>query len=244
MRMETFGELDCHVIDPRGGAPRLAVLLCHGFGACGDDLVPVAEALAASRPGIAEQVQFVLPEGPLALGDMGYGTARAWWMLDLQSVAARRAGDADALRRHRAEMPDGLPAARRLLRTALDALLLRSGLEIGQVVLGGFSQGAMLATDLALRIDEQPAALWALSGTLVAEPEWRRLAPLRAGLPVFQSHGTADPILPYASAEALRDLLREAGLAVEFLSFPGEHTIPEAAIRTLSAQLGALLART
>lgn len=244
MRMQTFGELDCHVIDPRGGQPRLAVLLCHGFGAGGDDLVPVAQALAASRPEIAEHVSFVTPEAPLTLGDMGYGEARAWWMLDLQSVAARRAGEADAMQRHRSEMPEGLVPARRQLRAALDALLARSGLSLGQVVIGGFSQGAMLTTDLALRLDEPPAALWALSGTLIAEAEWRRLAARRAGLPVFQSHGTRDPILSFAHAAALRDLLREQGLAVDFLEFPGEHTIPEAAIRTLSRQLGSILART
>ena len=240
MRMQTFGELDCHVIDPRAGTPRLAVVLCHGFGACGNDLVPVGEALAAAHP----EVLFVMPEAPLALGDMGFGIARAWWMLDLQSVAARRAGDPEALRKHRSEVPEGLPAARRQLRAALEAVLARSGLGIGEVVLGGFSQGAMITTDLALRLDEQPAAVWTLSGTLINEPEWRRLAARRAGLRVVQSHGTADPILPYANAEALRDLLEEHGLPVDFLAFPGEHTIPQEAIVRLSAQLRELLSRS
>lgn len=244
MRQQTFAELECHVIEPRAQRPRLAVLLCHGFGACGDDLVPVAEAVAASRPEIAESVLFVMPEAPHSLGDMGFGEARAWWMLDLQSVAARRSGDAEALRRHREEVPEGLAPARRKLRAALDTLLARTGLRMDQVVLGGFSQGAMITTDLALRVDEPPAALWVLSGTLVAEPEWRRLAPRRAGLPVFQSHGTADPILPFANAEALRDVLQEAGLPVDFLSFAGEHTIPQQAVGKLSAQLAALLSRS
>ncbi len=101
------------------------------------------------------------------------------------------------------------------------------------MILGGFSQGAMLATDVALRLEEAPAGLIIWSGTLISEPEWRKRAPARRGLGVFQSHGRQDPLLPFLRAVALRDLLIEAGLEVDFLAFDGEHTIPlEALERT------------
>ncbi|HLV65917.1 MAG TPA: hypothetical protein VKY73_08890, partial [Polyangiaceae bacterium] len=66
---------------------------------------------------------------------------------------------------------------------------------------------------------------------------WSEAAPARRGLRVVQSHGRADPILPYANAEALRDLLVAAGLAVEFCPFAGGHGIPDAALERLSALL-------
>ncbi|WP_373048032.1 alpha/beta hydrolase [Vulgatibacter sp.] len=238
----TLGGLTCHVVEEPGTRPDLAVILCHGFGATGDDLAPFAAEIAARLPAVRGRVRFVFPEAPLTLGDLGYGTSRAWWMIDLQSIAARRAGDGEALRRYRQETPEGLGHARRLLRGAVDQLLGETGLGFGQVVLGGFSQGSMLTLDLALRLDEPPAALWALSGTLIAEPEWRRLAPRRKGLHVVQSHGTLDPILPFENAVALRDLLIESGLEVDFLSFPGEHTIPPTALDKLIGSLTGLLA--
>ena len=76
-----------------------------------------------------------------------------------------------------------------------------------KVVLGGFSQGAMLACDTALREGPKLAGLVVLSGTLVAEAEWAALFPTLRGTPVFQSHGTFDPLLPFQAAAMLRDLI-------------------------------------
>jgi phospholipase/carboxylesterase len=108
-----------------------------------------------------------------------------------------------------------------------------------RLVLGGFSQGAMLACDVGLRLEPAPAALVLFSGSLINAPEWRQLAPRRRGLPVFQSHGREDPILPYGDAERARELLEEAGLEVEFLPFPGGHGIHPLAL----ARAAALVAR-
>ena len=83
----------------------------------------------------------------------------------------------------------------------------------------------MVATDVTLRLEEAPAGLFIFSGTLICEPEWRKRAPARRGLEVLQSHGTQDPLLPFQRALALRDLLVEAGLNVDFLPFEGVHTI-------------------
>ena len=88
----------------------------------------------------------------------------------------------------------------------------------------------MVATDVALRLEEAPAGLLIFSGSLISEPEWRKRAPSRRGLKVLQSHGTQDPLLPFERAVALRDLLIDAGLEVDFLSFEGGHTIPAEAL--------------
>ena len=110
-------------------------------------------------------------------------------------------------------------------------------------MLGGFSQGAMLATDVALRLDEPPAGLVIFSGTLVNEAEWAARAPRRAGLGVLQSHGRQDPLLPFDNAVALRDLLAGAGLAVDFFAFDGGHALPPDALLRLGAFLAARLPR-
>jgi phospholipase/carboxylesterase len=220
----TFGSLRCRVLQETSGAPELTVLLCHGFGAPGDDLVPLGAAMIERQPELARRARFVFPEAPLSLAQLGFDYGRAWWQIDFDRMAAAR--DPEAIHRLSQETPEGLPRARRLLLGLIEELARQVGSGPSKTVLGGFSQGAMLATDVALRLEEAPAGLIILSGTLLSEPEWRKRAPARRGLKVFQSHGRQDPLLPFQRAVALRDLLVEAGLEVDFFPFDGVHTIP------------------
>jgi phospholipase/carboxylesterase len=128
------------------------------------------------------------------------------------------------------ETPGGLMEARKMLLAAVEEAMSRYGLPVGRFVLGGFSQGAILATDLALHLEQSPAGLCILSGMLLCKDTWERLAPRRAGLKVVQSHGRQDPILRYETAVPLAEMLRRAGLSVEFLAFDGPHTIPAKAV--------------
>ena len=203
----TLGGLSCRVLQQAspGASLKLAVVLCHGFGAPGDDLVSLAPEILRARPELAQKIRFVFPEAPLSLAAQGYGGGRAWWPLDVQRLAALTGNPAaEAIRR---AVPEGLPRARRLLTGLVEKLTLQTQLPVGRVVLGGFSQGAMLATDVALRLEEAPAGLVILSGTLLNEVDGARRAPMRRGLRVLQAHGRQDPLLPFSGAEALRDLL-------------------------------------
>lgn len=76
----------------------------------------------------------------------------------------------------------------------IDALKAQFSLPTKRIVIGGFSQGAMLTTDVALHLPEPPAALLVLSGTYVAEPVWKPLVANRKGLKVLQQHGTNDQV--------------------------------------------------
>ncbi len=219
--------------------PALAVVLCHGFGAPGDDLVPLGESLAAA-PGLSK-VRFYFPEGPLSLGGP-YGGGRAWWMIPPERLLAMQRGRLDPSL-WRKEKPDGLAPARKALQTFVDRVQRETGLPFSKLVLGGFSQGAMVTCDLALRLEEPPAALLQWSGTLLCEDEWKARAQKRKGLRVLQSHGREDPILPFENAEALRDLLTQAGLSVDFLPFSGGHTIPPGALAKAAALMGSLAAQ-
>ena len=225
----------------KGGAPSassenhgdkpapLAMVLCHGFGAPGDDLVALADAIDAP-PGTV----FLFPEALHDLQDLiaqpFYAGARAWWLIDFARL--ERAITLGELRDLSADVPDGLADARAALGEMLDEVVKNERFE--RLVLGGFSQGAMLSLDLALREPRREiAGLVLLSGTMIAEHEWAPLMAARRGTPVFQSHGSSDPILPFATAERLRDALAKNGLDVTFEPFAGPHTIPPRALLRL-----------
>jgi phospholipase/carboxylesterase len=107
----------------------------------------------------------------------------------------------------------------------------------GPLVLGGFSQGAMMALDVALQRDSKPAGLILMSGTLLAESVWGPRFSRLAGLPVLMSHGRHDQLLPFSASEALRDKLRAAGANVEWIEFAGGHEIPPVVVDAASTFL-------
>ena len=183
----------------------------------------------------------MFPEGPLSLS-MGYGDSRAWWLIDIARLEADRA--AGRLRDLSAEVPKGLPQARQALETFLTTLPRVMPIDYKKTIIGGFSQGAMITCDLVMRTAFPFSGLVQLSGSLLAKQDWRPSVGKRACLPVFQSHGTQDPILPYVMAERLRDELIHAGLSVEWYSFRGGHEIPEPVLDRLSGFITKVLAKT
>jgi phospholipase/carboxylesterase len=237
MRQERIGGLQTRITggtDGKGGGSGPTVVLMHGFGAPGDDLIALWPLLDTPRG-----TRFVFPEGPLSLR-MGYGESRAWWMIDMERLQRDQAtGRPRDLSR---DVPKGSAEARAGLMMFLNEVERRLGADPKKMVLGGFSQGAMLALDVALRTDRPFAGLVLLSGTLVAKQEWMPLMPKRRGLRVLQSHGNADPILPFFLADQLHELLVQAGLAVEWMPFRGGHEIPEAVIRRLGSFIGQVTA--
>lgn len=236
MRHEHWAGLNVCItggLDGQGsGEGPLAVLL-HGFGAPGDDLVALAQFLK-----VPNDVRFLFPAAPLSL-DMGLGDARAWWMLDMERVTQARAqGQWEALSQ---EIPRGLSPARTQMQEVLALAMETLSVPSQSLVLGGFSQGAMLSTDLVLHSDLPFAGLALLSGTLIAKQEWLSRLPNREGLPVFQSHGLDDPILAYSMAQQLRGHIQNAGLPVSWVEFHGGHEIPIQVLDGLSTFLHMVL---
>lgn len=210
----TLGGLRVRILggpDGRGGGDGPVVVLLHGYGAPGDDLVGLARRLD-----VDPTVRFVLPEAPLEIG----GAGRAWWRLDIGRL--RSGTDRDLSD----EVPEGMPAARRKVLSLVRDVERELGVPPSRIVLAGFSQGAMLALDVALHLEEPVAGVAVLSGTLVAEREWVPRMPAKETVPVFVSHGRQDPLLPFRMAEALRDRLETGGLTVHWVAFDGGHSIP------------------
>jgi phospholipase/carboxylesterase len=233
MRKARLGNLDAIVTggtDRIGGGDGPVVVLLHGFGAPGEDLVSLQRVLRVPR-----EVRFVFPAAPLAPRELMGG--RAWWPLDM--VALQRA-KAEGHERERArETPVGLPEARALVLELLDAVERELGVSGERIVLGGFSQGAMLSCDVALQSERALAGLVLLSTTLLNQAQWQPLMAARKGLAVLQTHGTHDPLLSPQMAAELRDLLLAAGLSVEWLEFRGGHEVPETVLQALGAFISA-----
>ncbi len=238
-RRERIGKLDCVVVQPDGAVAieKLGVF-CHGFGASGDDLVGIAQELlnesAAEVP-----LQLIFPAAPLSLDSQGMPGARAWWLLSISRlIAAMDSGQFDEIR---AEVPDGIDEARTSLTETIEISLERAKLTERNLLLGGFSQGAMLTMDTACRgLKQPPAALCLYSGALICESLWQEKVTRLATCQIVQSHGRQDAILPFVAGTWLRDLLLDAGCKVDFIDFNGPHTIPMAAIRQTAALLGSL----
>jgi phospholipase/carboxylesterase len=185
------------------GAPRQLVVLCHGVGADGHDLIDLAPTWGHALPDAA----FVSPHAPFPY-DMGPEMAgfsgRQWF-----SIADRT--------------PSVLEAGIRVAAPALDAFidreLERLGLPADAYALMGFSQGAMAALFVGLRRLVAPRAILAFSGALLAPGALA--AERRNDAPVLLVHGEADDVVPpFLSREAERTL-RAAGVRVESLFSPG-----------------------
>jgi phospholipase/carboxylesterase len=215
MQLHRFGELNARVV---GNGEELVVVLLHGFGAPGDDLVALASVMNAPKG-----TRFVFPEAPISFS-MGFGESRAWWMIDmlhLQTMLMQ--GRFEELKR---EVPDALERSREQLEKLLDGVQAKYGVAGSRLVLGGFSQGAMLSLDLALRSDRPLAGLILFSGTIMCADDWKRRFSSRSGIPILQSHGRVDPVLPFTFAEELRDMLVNAGFDHTWAPFMGGHEIP------------------
>ena len=198
-------------------APRVAVIVLHGYAMRPEDLSPFAGSMGA--PGV-----FYLPEAPLDTEVEG----RAWWPIDQERRAAAMViGPRDLAEEH----PAGAGAARALLRRIIEEVERRhAGCPL---VLVGFSQGGMLACDTILRDRKRVAGLALLSASRISADEWAPLTGALAGLPILVSHGTHDPDLGFHAGERLREMCVAAEAEVTWVPFEGEHGIPLVVWRAL-----------
>ncbi|WP_298958380.1 dienelactone hydrolase family protein [uncultured Methylobacterium sp.] len=200
-------------VPPRSGrAPRQLVVLLHGFGADGNDLVDLADAWGGLLPDAA----FVSPHAPEPC-IQGFG--RQWFPLTFRDPHERWRGVNRA--------GPGLDAF-------LDAELAAHGLDESRLALVGFSQGCMMALHVGLRRQRRVAAVVGLSGLVVAE-EGKGPEALKAGIrsvpPVLLVHGDRDEVIPVEALFLSADLLAGAGVPVEWhLSAGTGHGIDEGAL--------------
>lgn len=264
MKRVKFGPLDCLVVaadrtvesgpanpGPVGSGPAdspsaastppIRVILCHGYGAPGDDLAGLAEPLIGWLGDRASSFEFIFPQAPHDLANLGMPDGRAWWPLNM--AALQELLQTSQFEQLHESVPPGLSDAHAALVQCIRAVCGIDGeIAAAPYVLGGFSQGAMLTMDVAIRGDVPPPKLLVqFSGTLICRSQWTDMVDRLASTDVLQSHGRFDPILPFTSGMALRDLLIGHDVPVEFVAFDGPHTIEPNTLMKLVTRLGAMV---
>lgn len=193
-----------------------SILMLHGFGASSDDLAPLAPYLDPKG-----EWNWFFPNGILEVKLGPYMSGRAWFpirMAELEAAAMR--GEVVDF----AEiLPDGMVEA----RTRITGLLNTLRIPPKDLIIGGFSQGAMMSVDVAAHLPDDIRGLIMFSGTLINRKAWTEQLPGRHKIPFFQSHGRSDPLLGYQHAERLYQELLTAKLAGKFVGFAGGHEIPQ-----------------
>lgn len=191
--------------------PTMVVILLHGFGMQAADLTPFAHSLGGHQ-------LYVLPQAPFVTSMGGYG----WWDIDLVARAqALQRGPRDLVN----EYPAGLPRARAQLGKLIAAINQR--FAPNKIVLGGFSQGGMLACDYFFH-EHVPelAGLFLFSSSRINFDAWSARRRRLAGLPVLITHGRADTDLSFAAGQALRDFVQAGGAQAHWVEFEQGHQIP------------------
>jgi phospholipase/carboxylesterase len=128
-----------------------------------------------------------------------------------------------------------LEAARRGIQALLARTLERFAPE--QLLLAGFSQGAMLSLDVALAASPPVQRVAVLSGALLTDAAALLDAPRATRPAVFISHGREDARLPYSGAERMKSELERRGFSVTFEPFSGGHEIPNPVVTKLQSFL-------
>ena len=211
----------------RGGKGPPTIVLLHGYCSSEKDWVPFAKTIRLPRG-----TRFLFPRGPKAAKRTDGGPAgRAWWHLEAGIRDGELGADLSA------EKARGIEEAAKAVR----GFFTEQGNRTSQpFILGGFSQGAMVAAQVAFQSDEPLRALVLLSGTLVDEASWKTGFTRRKGLPVFIAHGRADPTLSFEVAERMQSEMQAAGIEVTWFPFDGGHETPTAVISALNEFLARL----
>ncbi len=190
----------------QGSAQQLVVLL-HGYGSDGNDLIELARHWA----GLLPQAAFVAPHAPGRVPGMeAMSAGRQWFALNDYDPGLLRRDPHHAARIYE-KLLAGAEQAAPGLDAFLDAELTRHNLPASRLALVGFSQGTMMALHVGLRRKAAPAAILGYSGALVGAGRLKEQAQLPSP-PILLIHGSADDVVPLEAMFEGLNGLGEAGI--------------------------------
>lgn len=205
------------------------VLWLHGLGADGFDFVPIVPELGLPA---TLSVRFIFPHArsrPVTINN-GY-VMRAWY--DIKGIARGEQEDEAGIRESQACIAQ------------LVAEQERSGIAASRIVIAGFSQGGAIALQTALRYPATLGGVMALSTYLPLRDSLpREVTEANRRIPILMCHGTRDPMVPVQFGELSRQVLTEQGYAVDWRSYPMEHSVCPAEISDISRWLQQVLGTT
>lgn len=202
------------------GKSSTAIVFLHGYGANMDDLAGLYDYLDPMH-----NCHWFFPNAPVKIPFAGMWEGRAWFPIDMQELeAAMQEG------RHR-RFSDKAPLEFLSSLCVMEEEIKELQKKFQKVIVGGFSQGAMMATHLASRLPVE--ALVILSGTLLDRPNLEQNYHTRP-VPFFQSHGDQDQLLGLPEAKELYSVLEKKGFQGLWAPFRGGHEIPPQILKALT----------
>ena len=199
-RVTALPDTLAHLVREPRGEPAGALVLLHGRGADEHDLLPFLDVLDPRH-----RLLGITLGGPLALPPGG----RHWYIVP-------RVGHPD---------PATFAQSYGLLGGWLAGIEQARGIDPGRIVVGGFSQGAVMALSLGLGAGRPtPAGIIAMSGFVPTVEGWAADVD-RPGLPVFVTHGRRDPVIPVAFGRAVRDLLEPSPVELTYVESDAGHYV-------------------
>jgi phospholipase/carboxylesterase len=205
--------LPCEIVQPAD--PTRVIIWMHGLGADGHDFVPMAHAL--NLPG----VKWVFPHAPDRSITINQGMLMPAWY------------DIRSLDRLEHEDVQGLQNSRWQIRELIEHERLQ-GFSLDKIIVGGFSQGGVMALFTGLSHERPLGGIMALSCYLPMQKdfeEWRNVENLNT--PIFMAHGHYDPVLPIGLAQLALDCLKSTGYQVNWHDYPMGHQVCDKEIQDM-----------
>ena len=197
------------IVDP-SEAPTGSVIWLHGLGADGNDFLSIVPELKLPD---TLPLRYVFPHAPMRPVTINFGyVMRAWF--DLVSPQLDQRID-----------EEGIRASIQLVTKFIEQEE-SLGIPSERIILGGFSQGAVIALCTGLCFPKKLGGVIALSGALpLAERVFSESSEENRDLPIFIAHGTEDPVVPFVLGETTQAALKQQGYPVTWHHYPMPHTV-------------------
>lgn len=202
------------------------VIWLHGLGANGYDFKPIVPEL--NLP-VENGIRFIFPHAPQRPVTINAGVVMpAWYDVYTMSFVNH-------------EDEEGIKKSAHLVSTLIEQQR-EKGINSDKVVLAGFSQGGAIALFTALRYQLPLAGVMALSTYLPLAKDFEaNLSDANRDIPVLMCHGTHDPVVPYHLGDDSRYFMEQAGIEVEWHSYPMQHSVCPDEINDISLWLQKIL---